>query len=270
MTVRAEPIESSLIVETKGAIRILKINRPERRNALDNRTAEAISKALSDFEDDDVCSVAILTGVGGYFCAGADLLALAEGEAFFPWGSDPRGPCSQLLSKPVIAAVEGYACAGGLGLALRCDLRVAAEGAKFAVLSRRWGVPMSDGTTVNLPRLIGRGRALDMLLCAREVDAEEALAIGLAEYAAPKGEALQVALELAERIAGFPQGAVRADKSSVWQSSGMPLRDALMLETEISARARDLDAQAGARKFASGLGRHGQTHAAALGTTDEC
>lgn len=258
MTLAQDAAAPSIQVEKRGAVRIITINRPHRRNALDNAAAEELSAAIAEFEADSSASVAVLTGAGGSFCAGADLHALADGEMFFPWGSDPRGPCSQILSKPLIAAVEGYACAGGLGLAVRCDLRVAAEGSKFAVLSRRWGVPMSDGTTVNLPPIVGRGRALNMLLCAREVDAEEALAIGLADYKVPRGEALAKAIEVAELIASFPQGAVRADKSSVWRTDGLPQPEALALESEISARAREGDAQEGAKLFADGLGRHGE------------
>jgi enoyl-CoA hydratase len=246
-----------LLIRDEGPIRTLTINRPERRNALDNETAAALARALQEFDADPSCSAAVLTGAGGAFCAGADLKALAAGEMYPPWGGDPQGPCHQILSKPLIAAVEGYACAGGLGIALRCDLRVAAQGARFAVLSRRWGVPMSDGTTVRLPRLVGAGRALDMLLTAREVPAEEAVAIGLADRLSPQGEALGTAVELARLIASFPQGAMRADRASLYAGLDLPLAEALQEETRISTEARRSEATAGAQRFAEGAGRHG-------------
>src|ERR1700712_4908708 len=170
-----------LLTRNDGPVAVITINRPEVRNALDNETAAALTKALRDFDRDQDLAVAVLTGADGHFCAGADLKELAAGQEYKPWAGDPDGPCHDLLSKPVIAAGGGCACAGGLGVALRCDLRVVEESATFAVLSRRWGVPMSDGTTVRLPRLIGMGRALDMLLTARKVGGAEALAIGLAD-----------------------------------------------------------------------------------------
>jgi len=252
-----------LLVEHDGSITILTINRPQRRNALDNETALAITQALRQFDQDDGAEVAILTGAGGSFCAGADLKALAEGEMYPPWGADPDGPCHDLLGKPLIAAVEGYACAGGLGLALRCDLRVAAEGACFAVLSRRWGVPMSDGTTVRLPRLIGRGRALDMLMSARQVGAQEACAMGLADRLAPRGQALAQARQLARLIASFPRRALLADRTSLYAALDRPLAEALQEEARLSAAARAADATSGARRFADGAGRHGSLPATA-------
>ncbi|MBL6456330.1 crotonase/enoyl-CoA hydratase family protein [Belnapia sp. T6] len=247
-----------VLVARDGVVTIITINRPERRNAVDNDTAAALTQAFRAFDADPASRVAVLTGAGGSFCAGADLKALADGAMYPPWAGDPDGPCHDLLSKPLIAAVEGYACAGGLGLALRCDLRVAAEGARFAVLSRRWGVPMSDGTTIRLPRLIGQGRALDMLLTAREVPAEEACDIGLADRLAPRGGALAAATELARLIAGFPQGAMRADRASLYAGLDLPLAEALARETQISAAARATEAGDGARRFADGAGRHGQ------------
>ncbi len=246
-----------ILVRQEGTVRILTINRPERRNALDNEAAAALAEALRDFEADHAAPVAVLTGAGESFCAGADLKALATGEMYPPWAGDPGGPCHQTLSKPLIAAVEGHACAGGLGIALRCDLRVAAEGAQFAVLSRRWGVPMSDGTTVRLPRLVGAGRALDMLLTAREVPGGEAVAIGLADRLAPRGGALEMAVDLARLIASFPQRAVRADRASLYAGLDLPLAEALQEETRISAEARHREATDGAQRFAMGAGRHG-------------
>jgi len=247
-----------LLFETDGPVAVITINRPERRNAVDNETADALTEAFRRFDADDGLNAAVLTGAGGAFCAGADLKSLGAGEMYKPWAGDPDGPCHDQLSKPLIAAVEGHACAGGLGLALRCDLRVAAEGAVFSVLSRRWGVPMSDGTPVRLPRVIGRGRALDMLLTARPVEAEEALRIGLADRLAPQGKALQVARDLAHQIAQFPQAAVIADRASLYDGLGLPLEEALARETEHSIAAREKDAVKGAGRFAGGEGRHGK------------
>ncbi|MBX9701070.1 MAG: crotonase/enoyl-CoA hydratase family protein [Acetobacteraceae bacterium] len=249
--------DNPIIEAQQGHVRLLTINRPARRNALDNAAASALARALRAADGDGTVRVTVLTGAGGAFCAGADLKALAEGEMYPPWAGDPDGPCHQVLSKPLIAAVEGHACAGGLGIALRCDLRVAAEGARFAVLSRRWGVPMSDGTTVRLPRLIGLGRALDMLLTAREVEAAEAAAIGLADRLVPRGGALEAALALAHLVAGFPQGAMRADRASAYAGLDLPLAEALQVEASISAEARRLEAIDGAGRFAAGAGRHG-------------
>lgn len=228
-----------------------------RGNALDNGTALALTLALRAFDADPAARVAVLTGAGGHFCAGADLKALAEGIDYFPWAGDPDGSCREILSKPLIAAVAGYACAGGLGLALRCDLRVAEEGAKFAVLSRRWGVPMSDGTTVRLPRLVGQGRALDMLMTGRKVGATEAVAIGLADRLVPAGQALPAALALAQEIAAFPQIAMRSDRLSAIRQWDLPETEAFAQEMALAADARRLEAQPGAARFAAGAGRHG-------------
>jgi enoyl-CoA hydratase len=250
--------DPKLLIENDGPITVITINRPAVRNALDNETAAALAKALRDFDRDESQAVAVLTGAGGHFCAGADLKELAAGHEYKPWAGDPDGPCHGILSKPVIAAVAGYACAGGLGVALRCDLRVAEETATFAVLSRRWGVPMSDGTTVRLPRLIGAGRALDMLLTARKVSGTEALAMGLADRLVPTGKALSAAVELARQIAAFPQIAMRSDRLSAIRQWNLAEKDAIALETELSVEARVKEAQAGAGRFASGAGRHGQ------------
>jgi enoyl-CoA hydratase len=251
--------DPTLIVTNDARVTVITINRPSVRNALDNNTAAALAKALRVFESAEDQSVAVLTGAGGHFCAGADLKELAAGHEYKPWAGDRDGPCHGILSKPVIAAIAGYACAGGLGLALRCDLRIAEVTATFAVLSRRWGVPMSDGTTVRLPRLIGAGRALDMLLTAREVSGEEALAIGLADRLVPDGTALQAAVEMAHQIAAFPQIAMRSDRLSAHQQWGLSDRDAIALEADLSLEARRKEAQAGAARFAAGAGRHGRT-----------
>ncbi|MEH2587819.1 crotonase/enoyl-CoA hydratase family protein [Bradyrhizobium sp. AZCC 1721] len=246
-----------LLVETDGPVTIITINRPEVRNALDNETAAALTQALRAFDAAENQAVAVLTGAGGHFCAGADLKELAEGREYKPWAGDPDGPCHDVLSKPVIAAVAGYACAGGLGLALRCDLRVAEESSTFAVLSRRWGVPMSDGTTVRLPRLVGAGRALDMLLTARKISGAEAVAIGLADRLVPTGEARNAAIALAREIAGFPQIAMRSDRLSAIRQWNLSEDEAVQLETRLSIEARQKEAQSGAARFASGAGRHG-------------
>jgi len=248
---------SKLTYEQDGPVAIITINRPEVRNALDNETADALTRALRAFDQDDALRCCVLTGARGFFCAGADLKALAAGQDYRAWAGDPDGPCHDTLSKPVIAAVAGFACAGGLGVALRCDLRVAEETATFAVLSRRWGVPMSDGTTVHLPRLIGAGRAMDMLLTARKVSGTEALAIGLADRLVPPGQALLKAIELAHEIAAFPQIAMRSDRLSAIKQWDLLLPDAFQQELELAAEARRKEAQPGAERFAAGDGRHG-------------
>jgi len=250
-------MKEKVLITVDGPVTVITINRPERRNAVDNETADLLAKAFQAFERDAERHVAILTGAGEHFCAGADLKSLGSGEMYIPWGGHPDGPCHHPLSKPLIAAIEGYACAGGVGLALRCDLRVAAEGAKFAILSRRWGVPMSDGTTVRLPRLIGQSRALDMLMTAREVPAEEARTIGLADRLVPRGTALVAAIALAKHIAAFPQPAMLADRASTYASFDHSLADALQCETSFSKEARDKSSISGAARFAEGEGRHG-------------
>jgi len=246
-----------LLVEADGPVTVITINRPEVRNALDNATAAALTQALRAFDCAEDRAVAVLTGAGGHFCAGADLKELAAGHEYKPWAGDPDGPCHDTLSKPVIAAVAGYACAGGLGVALRCDLRIVEETATFAVLSRRWGVPMSDGTTVRLPRLVGAGRALDMLLTARKVSGAEALAMGLADRLVPTGQALPAAIELARQIAAFPQIAMRSDRMSAIRQWNLAEKEAIALEASLSLEARHKEAQVGANRFASGAGRHG-------------
>ncbi|MCA8926726.1 MAG: crotonase/enoyl-CoA hydratase family protein [Alphaproteobacteria bacterium] len=246
-----------LSFEVDGPVAVVAICRPEVRNALDNETADALTAALRTFDADDALRVCVLTGSGGSFCAGADLKALSAGQDYRPWAGDPDGPCHDVLSKPVIAAVAGFACAGGLGLALRCDLRVAEETATFAVLSRRWGVPMSDGTTVRLPRLVGAGRALDMLLTARKVTGAEALAMGLADRLVPEGQALPAAMALAQEIAAFPQIALRSDRLSTLRQWDLSLPEAFAQEMELAAEARRVEARSGAARFAAGAGRHG-------------
>ncbi|MGT2460144.1 crotonase/enoyl-CoA hydratase family protein (plasmid) [Cupriavidus basilensis] len=249
-------MSNKILVERHKAVTTIVINRPAVRNALDREATAALGAAFREFEDDKDARVAVLCGAGGSFCAGADLKELAGGIEYDAWAGD-GGPLSLPPSKPVIAAIAGHACAGGLGLALWCDLRVAEESASFAVLSRRWGVPMSDGTTVRLPRLIGTSRALDMLLSARIVPAAEALQMGLANRVVADGMARAEAEFLAAVIAGFPEIAMLSDRESVHQQHGLSTAAALSLEARLAAEAKHLEAQAGAARFAAGNGRHG-------------
>lgn len=249
-------MSDKILMETSGPVTTITINRAEVRNALDREAILELGEALRAFETDDEAKVAVLWGSGGAFCAGADLKELAAGTVYDAWaGTD--GPLTRPLSKPVIAAVAGHACAGGLGLALWCDLRVAEETSSFAVLSRRWGVPMSDGTTVRLPRLIGTGRALDMLLTARIVPANEAAAIGLATRVVPHGAARREAEELAVQIAQFPEIAMRSDRQSAYGQDGMDITEALAQEDRFAHVAKRVEARGGAARFAAGSGRHG-------------
>ena len=205
----------SVRITNDGAVRTVTIDRPDCRNAVDPATADLLRQAFADFDADDSAAVAVLTGASGHFCAGFDLKAVGAGnERYQPEGVGPMGPSRMLLSKPVIAAVEGYAVAGGLELALWCDLRVASASAVFGVFCRRWGVPLIDGGTVRLPRIVGQGRALDMILTGRPVDAAEALAIGLANRVVAEGQALAAAQALAAEIAHFPALCMRTDRVS--------------------------------------------------------
>lgn len=249
-------MKNKIIVEKNEHVTTIVINRPEVRNALDREATTALAKAFSEFEQDEEARVAVLYGAGGSFCAGADLKELAGGVEYDAWaGSD--GPLARPLSKPVIAAIAGNACAGGLGLALWCDLRIAEASAAFAVLSRRWGVPMSDGTTVRLPRVVGTGRALDMLLSARTVSAAEALEMGLANRVVADGTARSAAEALAKTIAQFPQIAMASDRQSAYVQADLSLSEALLREEQLASEAKSIEAQAGASRFAAGAGRHG-------------
>lgn len=246
--------------ETKGAVAIVTIDRPEVRNAVDRPTAEALTAAFRRFDADERMLVAILTGAGGTFCAGADLKAVAEGRGNRTEidGDGPMGPTRMFLEKPVIAAVEGYAVAGGLELALWCDLRVAARDAVFGVFCRRWGVPHIDGGTVRLPRLIGHSRAMDLILTGRPVSGEEAFQIGLANRLAEPGRALEVALELAEQLTRFPQRCLRSDRRSAYEQWGLPFDEAMRNEFRLGmATIESGETRAGASRFAAGKGRHG-------------
>jgi len=265
----------SVRVEKSGHVWTVVHSRPDVRNAMDPASADALFEAFQAFEADDEARVAVFWGEGGAFCAGWDLqyaAALTDRDRFeaevvdalaFPEsGEPPRGPMgpSRLdLSKPVIAAVEGPAIAGGMELALWCDCRVLGQSAYFGVYCRRWGIPLIDGGAVRLPRLVGQGRALDIILTGRKVDAEEALRIGLCERVVPDGEARRAAEAMAADIARFPQAAVRADRRSARDTHGMPLADALRREWANGVEAHFAEGAAGAARFASGRGRHGRT-----------
>ncbi len=249
---------NKVLIKKNGKITTVVINRPECRNAVDFETGELLLKAFDEFEADETQSVAILTGSGGGFCAGFDLKSLSGADLNYdPEAEGLMGPTRKLLTKPVIAAIEGYAVAGGLELALWCDLRVAAETASFGVFCRRWGVPLIDGGTIRLPRLIGQSRALDMILTGREVKADEAFAIGLANRLVPAGAAYENALLLAEEIAQFPQICMQVDRMTSYQQWGMDLEVALKKEARDGAKPVNMEAQSGASRFASGLGRGG-------------
>ena len=242
-------------------ILIVTINRPQARNAVDSETASALYDAFTTFDANKDLSVAILTGAGGNFCAGADLKAVAQGKGNrveIEGDFGPMGPSRLMLSKPVIAAVDGYAVAGGLELAAWCDLRVVSPSAIFGVFCRRFGVPLIDGGTIRLPRLIGASRAMDMILTGREVDAAEAMAIGLANYETSEETALPKAVEIAQRIASFPQLCMRTDRLSTLQQWSLDMPAALKAEIE---GGRDVlragSAVEGASRFASGQGRAG-------------
>jgi enoyl-CoA hydratase len=246
------------LVEKRGAVTIVTINRPECRNAVDHETSRQLLAAFETFERDQDSAVAILTGTGQGFCAGYDLKTVSAGQNLnVPDGDGPMGPTRLLLSKPVIAAVEGHAVAGGLELALWCDMRVASTTAVFGVFCRRWGVPLIDGGTVRLPRLIGHGRALDMILTGRPVGADEALSFGLANRVVPAGTALEAALELAEQIAQFPQLCLRTDRMTSYRQWGTDIADALTMEAIAGEVPLKAEAATGASRFASGLGRGG-------------
>ena len=241
--------------ERDGPVTIVTIDRPDRRNAVDRRTAADLADAFEAFDEDDDQRVAVLTGAGGTFCSGADLTAMdnrVEAD-----GAGPMGPTRMTLQKPVVAAVEGYAVAGGLELAIWCDLRVAASDATLGVLCRRWGVPLIDGGTVRLPRLVGTGRALDLVLTGREVGAEEALRIGLVDRVVEPGSALAAALDLARDLAALPQECLRNDRMSLLAGEGRTVEDAMRNELRLGLASLAAGAAEGAARFAAGAGRHG-------------
>jgi len=244
-----------------GPVFTVVLSRPERRNAVDRDTALALADAFREFDADRNATVAVLFGAGGTFCAGADLKAVAEGRGNLVRedGDGPMGPTRMRLSKPVIAAVAGHAVAGGLELAIWCDLRVVERSAQFGVFCRRWGVPLIDGGTVRLPRLIGMGRALDMILTGRPVGAEEALRIGLADRLVDDGQARSAAEALAHEIAAFPQRCMRSDRLSTYEQAGFTLDEAMKNELRRGVPVLvSGEAQSGASRFAGGAGRHGR------------
>jgi len=253
-------VTETVKVSADGPVLTVEIDRPEVRNAVDRATAGALAGAFLAFEEADELSVAVLSGRGGTFCAGADLKAIASGRGnrVEATGDGPMGPTRLRLSKPVIAAVSGHAVAGGLELALWCDLRVADETAVFGVFCRRWGVPLVDGGTVRLPRLIGTSRALDLILTGRPVSAVEALAMGLANRVVPAGRALSAAQELAADLARLPQSCLRSDRLSVLEQESMAEEVAMSNEVRRGLPVLG-EAVAGAARFAAGAGRHGQS-----------
>ena len=251
----------SVRVERAGPVTTVVLDRPAARNAVDRPTAQALADAFRAFEADGAARVAVLWGAGGTFCAGADLKAIAteRGNRLAPDGDGPMGPTRMTLAKPVIAAVAGYAVAGGLELALWCDLRVAEADAVFGVFCRRWGVPLVDGGTVRLPRLIGTNRALDLILTGRPVDAPEAERIGLVNRVVPRGASRAAAEALAREIAAFPARCVLSDRRSVYESGGIALDAALAREFALGKATIDSgETREGAGRFAAGEGRHGR------------
>ena len=248
--------------EAHGPVWVITLHRPHCRNAVDGPTAKALREAFEAFEADDTAKVAVLTGGGGHFCAGADLSSLSDAErqlAIEPegLGHGPMGPTRMAFSKPVIAAVEGYAVAGGLELALMCDLRVTARSATYGVFCRRFGVPLIDGGTIRLPRIVGMGRALDMILTGRAVGAQEALAMGLATQVVDDGQALEAAVALALQLAAFPQQCLLADRASAYAQWPLPLAQALRQEGVGGFSVVEAEARAGAQAFVDGAGRGG-------------
>ncbi len=249
----------SVVVDTDGPVTTVTVDRPEARNAVDGPTAAALAEAFRAFDADDGQAVAILYGAGGTFCSGADLKAVgtAAGNQVTEDGDGPMGPTRMRLSKPVIAAIEGHAVAGGLELAAWCDLRVAAEDAVLGVFCRRWGVPLIDGGTFRLPRLIGTSRALDLILTGRPVAADEAERIGLVNRVVPTGRALAAARELALVLAGFPQECLRQDRLSALEQEGLTESEAILGEYRHGLTSLQAGALDGAARFAAGEGRHG-------------
>lgn len=248
-------MSEGLRYERVGAAAVLTIDRPERRNAVDGATAEAFREGLVEFEADEGARVLVLTGAGGQaFCAGADLKAM-DLNVDHPDG--PMGPTRLTPAKPAIAAVDGWCLAGGVELALWCDMRIATPQSTFGLFERRWGVPLVDGGTQRLPRMIGMGRALELILTGRPVEAEEAERIGLVNEVVEPGKHLERALELAERIAGFPQETMLADRRAAIEGFGLPLSEGIALEHRLGREVLEVAAR-GAMRFASGEGRHGE------------
>jgi enoyl-CoA hydratase len=251
-------VSEAVRVTRTGPVTSVVLDRPQRRNAVDGATAAALADAFRAFDADPEAAVAVLHGAGGTFCAGADLKAVGrpEGNRVDDGGDGPMGPTRLRLSKPVIAAIAGHAVAGGLELALWCDLRVAEEDAVLGVFCRRWGVPLIDGGTVRLPRLIGVSRAMDMILTGRAVGAAEAERMGLVNRVVPAGASLAAALQLAAELAAFPQTCLREDRLSVLEQEGLPV-DAAMAGELVHGRRSLAEVDAGLERFRAGAGRHG-------------
>ncbi|WP_342380250.1 crotonase/enoyl-CoA hydratase family protein [Myxococcus stipitatus] len=249
----------SVRVEKQGPVTTVILHRPEVRNAVDGVTAQALADAFRAFDADSEARVGVLYGDGGTFCAGADLKAVSERRLprLEVDGDGPMGPSRMVLSKPVIAAISGHAVAGGLELALWCDLRVVEEDAVLGVFCRRWGVPLIDGGTVRLPRLIGLSRAMDLILTGRPVPAQEALAMGLVNRVVPIGQAREAAEALAREVAAFPQACMNADRASAYAQVGLGLEEALRREFLCGVEVLESESIAGATRFAKGAGRHG-------------
>jgi len=259
-----------VLVERDGPVTVVTLNRPDARNAVNNDTARALIQAFEAFDREPTASVAVFTGAEGAFCAGGDLkevaatgarewlqdLHIPDDDTEFPRG--PMGPSRMDLSKPVIAAVSGPATAGGTELALWCDIRVMEESAYFGIYCRRWGIPLLDGGTVRMPRLVGQGRAMEIILTGRKVPAEEALAIGLCEKVVPDGQALAAATEMAHLISDFPQECVRTDLRSVKAQYGLPVKDALRREWRSGVASMRDEGVSGAGRFVAGAGRSGR------------
>jgi enoyl-CoA hydratase len=254
----------AVLVEKKGPVTTVVLDRPEVRNAVDRPTAEALADAFRAFDKDDEAKVGVLWGKHGTFCAGADLKAFADGpdgqrtSRLEPDGDAPMGISRLYLGKPVIAAISGHAVAGGLELALWCDMRIIEEDAILGVFCRRWGVPLIDGGTVRLPRIVGMGRALDLVLTGREVGSDEALMMGLANRVVPNGTSRGAAEALALDLSKLPQTCMLSDRASVYEQQGRSLDDAMAVEFQLGKSALEQEAVGGARRFAAGAGRHGE------------
>ena len=252
----------SVRIEKQGPVTTVVLDRPQAKNAVDRETAQELADAFRAFDGDPSASACVLWGAGGTFCSGADLKAVAAGGAaqnrVESDGDGPMGPTRLVLEKPVIAAIEGYAVAGGLELALWCDLRVAAEDATLGVFCRRWGVPLIDGGTVRLPRLIGLSRALDLILTGRPIGAAEAAEMGLVNRVVPRGKAREAAEALARALAAFPQECLRRDRRSALEQADLPFDEAMQNELRHGLRALQAGGAEGARRFAQGAGRHGK------------
>jgi enoyl-CoA hydratase len=256
----------SVRIEKNGRVTTVIMARPEIRNAVDRQTAQALADAFRDFEKDNDADVGVLYGDNGTFCSGADLKSIAAGKhnRTEPTGDGPMGPSRMLLSKPVIAAISGYAVAGGFELALWCDLRVMEEDAVLGVFCRRWGIPLIDGGTVRMPRLVGLSRALDLILTGRPVGSAEALSIGLVHRVVPKGTARWAAEELARELSQFPQVCMRGDRMSAYEQFDLTFEQAIANEFRHGLAALSKETSEGAKRFAGGEGRHG-----AFGNSDE-